>query len=197
MTKLVIASRNKHKVHELEFFLAGLHVEIQTLNDFQDVPPLVEDGTTFRENALRKAYQVYARTKILTLADDSGLEVYFLNGRPGVHSARYAGPGASDEANNQKLLMEMRGVAPRRRGAQFRSVLALIGKEFEETTEGFCRGTLAEYPHGMNGFGYDPIFLPDGFTRTYAELSSQEKNRISHRSRAFEKMREVLESKVL
>ena len=194
MTKIVLASRNKHKVEELKFFLSGLPLEVATLDDFPNVPSLVEDGKTFKENALKKAYQVYRQTNVLTLADDSGLEVFFLNGRPGVHSARYAGIDANDDANNEKLLMEMRGVAPRRRGAQFHSFLALVGKGIEKTSEGICPGLLAENPRGTNGFGYDPIFIPNDFKRTYAELVAEEKNRISHRSRAFEKMREILKT---
>lgn len=197
LTRLVLASRNKHKIEELKLFLSDLPVDGLTLHDYEGIPLLVEDGRSFRENALKKAYQVFDQTKTLTLADDSGLEVFFLNGRPGVYSARYAGPDANDEANNTKLLWEMRGVAPRRRGAQFRAVLALVGKGIEETAEGICPGMLAEGPRGINGFGYDPIFIPDSLTRTYAELASEEKNRISHRSRAFAKMREVLQSKIL
>lgn len=192
MTPLVLATRNKHKIAELKFFLRESPFEVATLDDFPGVPVLIEDGSTFGENALRKAQQVYHSTNVLTLADDSGLEVYFLNGRPGVFSARYAGDSATDDENNEKLLREMRGVAPRRRSARFRAVLVLLGKGIERTAEGFCPGTLAEYPRGMNGFGYDPIFIPNGFTRTYAELTADEKNRISHRSRAFENLRGYL-----
>ena len=197
MTRIVLASRNQHKIKELRYFLAGLPVEVASLDDFPGVPLIAEDGTTFEENAILKARRVFEETGVLSLADDSGLEVYFLNGRPGVYSARYAGIESNDGANNDKLLSEMRGVAPRRRGARFRAVLALIGKGVEETTQGFCPGNLAEYPRGVNGFGYDPIFIPENFNRTYAELSSEEKNVISHRSRAFEKMRDVLKSKIL
>ncbi len=194
MKKLVLASRNKHKLRELKYFLNGLPFEVLSVDDYPGIPHLIEDGTTFEENALRKARQVYERTHELSLADDSGLEVFFLNGRPGVYSARYAGIDANDEKNNQKLLAEMRGVAPRRRTSQFKAVLALVGKEIERTTEGICPGILAETPRGTNGFGYDPIFIPNGFNRTYAELTAEEKNRISHRSRAFAKMRDVLKS---
>lgn len=194
MTKIVLATRNKHKVEELRFSLSGLPLEVATLDDFPNVPSFVEDGKTFKENALKKAYQVYRQTNLLTLADDSGLEVFFLNGRPGVYSARYAGIDADDDANNRKLLKEMGGVAPRRRGAQFHAVLALVGKGIEKTSKGICPGLLAENPRGTNGFGYDPIFIPNGFKKTYAELVAEEKNRISHRSRAFENMREILKT---
>jgi XTP/dITP diphosphohydrolase len=192
MKKLVLATRNNHKSAELKTLLSTIDVELFTLNNFPDHPPLIEDGETFQENALRKARTIFHHTKLPALADDSGLEVFFLNGRPGVRSARYAGDNATDEQNNKKLLAEMRGVAPRRRRAQFRAVLALVGPGYEELAEGVCLGRLAEEPRGTNGFGYDPIFIPDGFTRTYAELSAEEKNKISHRAAAAEKMREII-----
>lgn len=192
MKKIVLATRNKHKILEIKTILHDLPLEILTLNDFPDVPVLREDGTTFQDNSLQKARAVYQHTKLSALADDSGLEVFFLNGRPGVVSARYAGDGASDEKNNELLLGQMRGVAPRRRNAQFHAVLTLLDAKGVEVTEGICPGTLAESPRGTNGFGYDPIFIPDGFLRTYAELTAEEKNRISHRARALAAMREVL-----
>ncbi len=196
MTKLILATHNKHKAVELQTFLRELPIEVLTLNDLPENLELREDGFTFQDNALQKAQTVYEHTKLLSLADDSGLEVFYLNGRPGVVSARYSGEGATDELNNEKLLREMRGVAPRRRHAQFRSVLALVGKEIQELTEGICPGVLAETPRGTNGFGYDPIFIPDEFSCTYAELTAEEKNKISHRSRSFAKMKEVLKIKI-
>ena len=192
MNRIVLATRNKHKTEEIKTILKDLRLEILTLNDFPDIPLLKEDGSTFRENSLQKAHAVHLHTRIPTLADDSGLEVFFLNGRPGVISARYAGDGATDEENNEKLLGQMRGVAPRRRRAQFRAVLTFIGDHGAEVTEGICPGRLGESPRGTNGFGYDPIFIPDGFSRTYAELTADEKNLISHRARALAAMREVL-----
>jgi XTP/dITP diphosphohydrolase len=192
MKKIVLATRNKHKIEEMKTILHDLPLEILTLNDYPDTPALREDGATFQENSLQKAQAVVQHTKLAALADDSGLEVFYLNGRPGVISARYAGDGASDEMNNEKLLGQMRGVAPRRRKAQFRAVLTLLDDKGVEVTEGICPGTLVESPRGTNGFGYDPIFMPDGFSRTYAELTSEEKNRISHRARALAAMREVL-----
>lgn len=190
--KLVLASRNRHKLAELRTFLADLPVEVVSVDEVAPSLQLIEDGATFIENALKKARAVHAHSKLTALADDSGLEVFYLNGRPGVISARYAGEGAGDEANNRKLLDEMRGVAPRRRQAQFRAVLALVGPGFEEIAVGTCPGTLTESPRGTNGFGYDPIFRPEGYDRTYAELTQDEKNRISHRSRAFSAMHDVL-----
>jgi len=196
MTTLVLATRNMHKARELKTLISDLDIEVLTLNDISTDLVLREDGNTFEANALQKAHTVHQHTKLLSLADDSGLEVFYLNGRPGVFSARYAGDGATDEMNNEKLLVEMRGVPPRRRRAQFRSVLALCGNGIEELTVGICPGVLGEFPRGTNGFGYDPIFIPDGFSKTYAELTAEEKNRISHRARSFAKMKEVLKEKL-
>jgi XTP/dITP diphosphohydrolase len=196
MTRLILATRNIHKTRELKTLLGDSDIEVLSLNDISKDILLKEEGNTFEANALQKARIVYEHTKILSIADDSGLEVFFLNGRPGVFSARYAGENATDEMNNRKLLIEMRAVAPRRRRAQFRSVLALVGDKVEEITEGICAGILGETPRGTNGFGYDPIFIPDGFARTYAELTAEEKNLISHRARSLSKMKEVLKEKL-
>ena len=192
MTKIVLATHNIHKARELKTLLSGFDIDVLTLDDISPEIELREDGVTFEANAFQKARSVHKQTKLLSLADDSGLEVFYLHGRPGVFSARYAGAHATDEMNNRKLLEEMRGVAPRRRRAQFRSVLALVGDGVEDATEGICSGLLGESLRGTNGFGYDPIFIPDGFTKTYAELTAEEKNRISHRARSFAKMKEVL-----
>ncbi|MGD1045700.1 MAG: RdgB/HAM1 family non-canonical purine NTP pyrophosphatase [Bacteroidota bacterium] len=196
MTEIILATHNIHKARELKTLLSDLDVEVLTLNDISTEIVLREDGDTFEANAFQKASIVHNHTKRISLADDSGLEVFYLNGRPGVFSARYAGAEATDEMNNRKLLEEMRSVAPRRRHAQFRSVLALVGDGMEEVTEGICPGTLGETPRGTNGFGYDPIFIPDGFDRTYAELTAEEKNLISHRARSFAKMIKVMKSKL-
>lgn len=189
---LVLATRNKHKAKELQSFLKGLDFEVMTLDNVGQNIELREDGMTFYDNAIQKARIVFDALHLPSLADDSGIEVFYLNGRPGVFSARYAGTNATDEQNNEKLLAEMRGVPAENRRAQFRSVLALVADGLERTTEGICTGILAECPRGTNGFGYDPIFIPDGFSRTYAELTAEEKNRISHRSKSFAKMRDVL-----
>ncbi|MEX2117927.1 MAG: RdgB/HAM1 family non-canonical purine NTP pyrophosphatase [Bacteroidota bacterium] len=193
MKQLVLATNNRHKIREIKSILGNLGMEMLTLDDIPGIPPLVEDGETFQENALKKARTVHRHTKLPALADDSGLEVFYLNMRPGVRSARYAGDTATDQENNSKLLNEMRGVAPRRRGVQFRSVLALVGEGYEELSEGICSGILAETPRGTNGFGYDPLFLPDGMNMTYAELSDLQKNTISHRSKSLAAMRPLLE----
>lgn len=197
MKKLVLATNNRHKILEIKSILKGVDIEILTLHDIPNIPPLVEDGGTFEENALKKARIVYRHSKLPSLADDSGLEVFYLNGKPGVLSARYAGEGATDDQNNQKLLSEMRGVAPRRRRAQFRSILALVGDGFEEVTEGATPGKLTEVPRGSNGFGYDPVFLPDGFDKTYGELTDEKKNTMSHRARSLEKMIGLLRKRLV
>ncbi|MBM4169969.1 MAG: RdgB/HAM1 family non-canonical purine NTP pyrophosphatase [Ignavibacteria bacterium] len=194
--KLLLATNNRHKIKELRVLLQDLDIQIDTLGELDHSLELIEDGWTFEENALKKARTAFAYSRIPTLADDSGLEVFYLNGRPGVFSARYAGSGATDERNNAKLLAEMRGVPPRRRRAQFVATIALVGEGYEELARGVCEGMLAEAPRGSNGFGYDPIFLPAGYRRTYAELLDEEKNEISHRSRALRLMKEILRSKI-
>jgi XTP/dITP diphosphohydrolase len=196
MTELILSTRNIHKARELKTLMGDLDINVLTLDDVSAEIELREDGDTFEANAFQKARIVHHHTKLLSLADDSGLEVFYLHGRPGVFSARYAGAEATDAMNNKKLLQETRGVAPRRRRAQFRSVLALVGDGMEEMTEGICSGTLGETPIGTNGFGYDPIFIPDGFNKTYAELTSEEKNLISHRARSFAKMVQVMKLKL-
>jgi XTP/dITP diphosphohydrolase len=196
MNQIILATHNIHKARELKTLLSDLNVDVLTLDDISTEIVLREDSDTFEANAFQKASIVHNHTKLISLADDSGLEVFYLNSRPGVFSARYAGAEATDEMNNRKLLEEMRGVAPRRRRAQFRSVLALVGDGMEDVTEGVCPGALGETPRGTNGFGYDPIFIPDGFDKTYAELTAEEKNLISHRARSFAKMIKVMKSKL-
>ena len=192
MKQLVLATNNEHKIREIRSLLKALPLELLTLRDIPNFPPLVEDGETFQDNALRKAVAVFQHANLPALADDSGLEVFYLNMEPGVYSARYSGPNATDAQNNEKLLQAMRGVAPRRRRAQFRSVIAFVDKGAKELTEGIFSGTLAEAPRGSNGFGYDPLFIPDGMTITSAELTDEEKNAISHRGQSLRKMIEVL-----
>lgn len=195
MKQLVLATNNEHKIREIRSLLKNLPVELLTIRDIPNIPPLVEDGLTFQENALKKATTVFRHTGIPTLADDSGIEVFYLNMQPGVRSARYAGVSATDAQNNEKLLQAMRGVAPRRRQAQFRSVIVLVDKNVQETTEGIFSGSLGEFPKGTNGFGYDPLFIPEGMTKTSAELTDEEKNAISHRGQSLKKMIEVLQKR--
>ncbi|MCX7907028.1 MAG: RdgB/HAM1 family non-canonical purine NTP pyrophosphatase [Bacteroidetes bacterium] len=185
-TPLLLATRNRGKRAELEALLreAGLAVSVLTLEDFPGLPPVEEDGRTLEENARKKAEHAYAHTGIPALADDSGLEVEALDGEPGVRSARFAGPNATDADNNALLLARLAGIGHRR--ARFRCVLAYADGLGVHLYEGCCAGRIAEAGRGEHGFGYDPLFVPDGFEQTFAELEPQLKNRISHRGRAFE-----------
>jgi XTP/dITP diphosphohydrolase len=193
MKHLVLATNNLDKVRELKEMLPGTGIEVHTLSEFPQVGPVSEDGATLEENALKKARVVFRATGIPALADDSGLEVHYLRGEPGLFSSRYSGEGATYESNCRKLLAAMLGVPPRRRGARFRSVIAFVGKNVEELVEGVCRGSITESPRGANGFGYDPIFVPAGYNLTFAEMDPAMKNRISHRALALQKAVPVVE----
>lgn len=192
MQKILLATNNKHKVEEIKHFLASLPFEIHSLIDVSNVPATVEDAPTLAGNALKKAREAFHATGMLTLADDTGLEVFYLAMNPGVYSARYAGEKAIYKENCDKLRRAMNGVAPRRRKAQFRTVVAIVGKGIERTVEGIVEGTILEEPRGDQGFGYDPLFVPKGFSKSYAEMTMEEKNTLSHRARALEKAIEVL-----
>jgi XTP/dITP diphosphohydrolase len=185
---LVLATHNPHKREELREILRGElsnGIEILTLEDIQ--PPIgdiEETGTTLEENALIKARYVYNQVKRATVADDTGLEVEALNGAPGVYSARYSGEGATYISNVRKLLFELEGKDDRR--AKFSTVIAYIDEEGQEHLfRGEIIGVIAREPRGTNGFGYDPIFIPEDGTRTFAEMTDEEKNAISHRGRAM------------
>ncbi|MFN0156795.1 MAG: RdgB/HAM1 family non-canonical purine NTP pyrophosphatase [Bacteroidota bacterium] len=192
MRQLVLATGNRHKVGELEALLTDLHLKLLTLEDFPGIPSVIEDRPTLEENALKKARATFNATKLPSLADDSGLEVHYLNGEPGVFSARYAGPRASYADNCKKLLKELRGVPPRRRAARFRCVLAFVTSGKQGVVEGVLPGSIIEEPRGALGFGYDPIFLPKGHSKTLAEMSPHLKNTLSHRAKAVESMRTVI-----
>jgi XTP/dITP diphosphohydrolase len=193
--EVIVATRNKGKLREFREALKGLNLRIYGLSDFSDVPEIEEDGQSFTENALKKARFYSRHFGKLTLADDSGLEVDSLNGQPGVHSARYAGERASSQENNQKLLREMEGVPISKRGARFRCIIALKspGKR-EVLAEGSCRGRIGFKEKGRKGFGYDPLFILPRGGRTMAQLSLEEKNRISHRGKALRKIRKVIKT---
>lgn len=192
MMKLLLATHNRDKQEELRAMLQEIPVEVVTLDAFPTLFPPLEDSPTLEGNALKKARAAYAGSKIPSIADDTGLEVSYLNGAPGVLTSRFAGPGASYSDNVAKLLREMRGVPQRRRGAQFRTAIALVGPGFEHVVEGVCRGSIVEKPLGTQGFGYDPIFRPDGFTLTFAQMNPTQKNGISHRGRALGALKEDL-----
>ena len=183
---IVVASRNPHKAEEIRALLAGLSITVKDLRDFPDCPEVIEDGETLEENALKKARSAFRCTGLPVIADDTGLEVYYLLGAPGIYSARYAGENASYEDNNRKLLKEMTQVPARRRQGRFRCVIALADKSGEQMFEGKVEGSILLSERGDNGFGYDPVFRPDGFTESYAELSAEQKNAISHRGRAMQ-----------
>ena len=192
---LVLATRNQGKIREIEKTLDLPRLEIRSLQDFPDLPDIQEDGQTFLENAFKKAQACAQATGLMALADDSGLEVDCLNGAPGIYSARFSGPEATDEANNRKLLSLLEGIPEERRTARFvcRMVLYLPEGTWIQT-EGFCLGIIARAPRGENGFGYDPVFYLPEFDKTMAELPLEEKNRISHRAQALRKIRSHLEA---
>jgi XTP/dITP diphosphohydrolase len=190
---VVLATRNPHKIVEIREALDVPGVEFRGLDAFPDAPEVVEDGDTFEENAAKKARAAAAATGFPSLADDSGLVVDALNGDPGVRSARFAGPAADDAANRDLLLERLLGVEVSSRSARFVCVLALATPDGEvETCEGRCDGVIAEAERGREGFGYDPLFVPDGESRTFAQMSRAEKARLSHRGRALQAARPML-----
>lgn len=194
MKKLIVATRNPGKVSEIKALLSGLPLAIVTLDDLPEFPPVEEDQTTFAGNALKKAETIARAFGEAALADDSGLEVDYLDGRPGVYSARFAGPGAEDAANNDLLLKKLQGVPPEKRGAAFKCVIALALPETDSLlVEGSCRGRIGLSPRGGDGFGYDPLFIYEPAGLTFAQMELAEKNKVSHRGQALLKLRALLE----
>lgn len=192
LSKLVLATRNRHKVTEIRELLHDLPIDILPVEAFPNVPEVVEDGDTLEANAGKKAETVSRATDLPAVADDTGLEVDCLGGRPGVYSSRYAGEGASYGDNVQKLLRALRGVPRVERGAQFRCVIAFHDGEKTHFAEGICRGEITEEPRGEGGFGYDPVFYVPEYDQTFAEMHLALKNRISHRGRAFRAFKALL-----
>ncbi len=195
--KLVLATKNKGKIREIKDFLSDIpELEVLSLLDFdKDVPlEIKETGTTFEENAFIKAFEVAKATGLPALADDSGLEVDALGGKPGVKSARFGGEHITDEERNRKLLSLISNIPLEERTARFRCVMVLVvPPDFEKyVTEGVCEGIITNKPRGKAGFGYDPIFFVPSLGKTMAELTLEEKNRISHRGKALAKMKEVI-----
>ena len=192
MANVVIATSNAHKVEEYKALMGDDSIELQSLLDYPGFPEVEENGTTFTENASIKAVAASKYCDAPAFADDSGLEVFALNGEPGIYSARYA---PTDKERIAKLLKNLEGKEDRR--ARFVCVIAIaFNGEVIETFEGEIRGTIGFEPKGDNGFGYDPVFIPEGETRTFAELSSAEKNSISHRANAFRKAAEFVEEQI-
>jgi XTP/dITP diphosphohydrolase len=199
MVRLLLATRNAHKTREFAEIL-GKDFEVSNLSSVRDAPEIKETGGSFEENAILKALAVSSLRSAsggLVVADDSGLEVDALHGAPGIYSARYAGENASDEANVDKLLRELsrQNLPASKRVARFRCVIALArAGKLLGTFEGLVKGAIVDLARGRNGFGYDPIFVPEGFDRTFAELSAEIKNKISHRAKAITRLREALRS---
>ncbi len=187
MKRLVLATRNAHKVEELRELLNDEEIQVLSLEDFPDMPEVVEDGDTFAANALKKARSVAKVVQLPTLADDSGLEVDLLAGAPGVYSARFAGSKATDLDNNQKLLSLLKDHPEiKERTGRFKSVIALVMPDgLEKVVEGSCEGLILTELRGKSGFGYDPLFFVPEYNATFAELSMEIKNKISHRGCAF------------
>lgn len=198
--KIYLASGNEHKLAELRaaLELAGLACEVLSANEIGGMPEVDETGATFEANALLKAEALRGEgpPEAFYLADDSGIEIDCLDGHPGVRSARYAGENCDDEANNDKVLAETAEVPDENRSCRFRCSLALVGQGLEEIFSGACEGTLLRQRRGTGGFGYDPLFLPDESPRTFAEISSEEKAKISHRARALAQLIDFLSQKL-
>lgn len=194
MNKLLIATNNKHKVEEISHLLSELHLDILSLREIPKAPVTDEDQPTIEGNALKKAREAFHSTGIVSLADDTGLECYYLELNPGVVSARYAGGNATYDENNKKLLRALKGVPARHRNARFRTIVAVVGKGFEKLFEGRIEGRILESPRGTNGFGYDPLFVPRGHAGTYAQMSIEEKSQLSHRADALKKTKEFLKT---
>jgi XTP/dITP diphosphohydrolase len=193
-TEILIATYNQGKLHEFQTMLRGYPFRLRSLNDFLSVREVEETGDSFAANAILKAQGYAAQTGLLTLADDSGLEVVALRGAPGIFSARYAGVEASDAERTTRLLREISETGDVERRARFVCVIALndSGTKQVETFRGTCEGRIAFEPRGANGFGYDPVFIPDGYHETFGELSSAIKEQISHRARALQAARAFL-----
>jgi len=191
--QLIVATNNQGKLRELEEVLTGLPIRILSLRDYPLIPDIIEDGFSFAENALKKARAVFQAVGVPTLADDSGLCVDALEGRPGIFSARYAGSGASDEENYLKILKEMKDVADDIRSAHFVCALALVERNGNEKVfEGMCHGKITREPVGRNGFGYDPIFYFEPLNSTFAEIDSSAKSIVSHRGKALRKFAQYI-----
>lgn len=192
---IVIASKNKNKVKEIRNKFSGLdNLTFKALDEYDKSPDIVESGTTFSENALIKAREICKMTGEITMADDSGLVVDALNGEPGVYSARYGGEGLDDNGRTDLLLRNLEGIDPEKRTCRFVCSIAIVIPDgCEYTTEGTCEGIISTEKTGSRGFGYDPVFIVPSFNKTMAELTMEEKNRISHRAVALDKTEAILE----
>jgi XTP/dITP diphosphohydrolase len=194
--RLNLATRNPDKIREIRVILNHPQFDLVSLLDFPEMGEIVEDGETLKANALKKAREAFQWTEIPSIADDTGLEVDFLNGAPGVRSSRFAGEDTSYRDNCEKLLGLMKGVPVEKRTARFRCVVAYADSNEEFTVEGLCEGMILDAYRGEGGFGYDPLFYLPEIGKTFAEMNTEEKNRISHRGIAFRKMNNNLQEKL-
>ncbi len=196
MKELIIATHNNDKKTEMQYALKDLEVKILSLDSFPEIGEIEESGSTLLENSFIKAKEVYRETGIPTLADDTGLEVEFLNGAPGVYSARYAGKNVTYEDNVKKLLSELSGVEKKLRAAQFRTVISFFSSKKELWVDGRIEGIITEKPIGEKGFGYDSVFFVPNRDLTFAQMGREEKNKISHRGLALKKMVKLLKENI-
>ena len=197
METIIAASRNQHKITEIEAITKKFGMNIVS-RDEAGIPKfeIEEDGETFEENSFKKANEIMKVCGKITIADDSGLMVDYLGGAPGVYSARFAGEDGNDTKNNEKLLMLLEGVSYKERRAKFVSVITMVYPDGTQlAARGECEGHIIDAPVGENGFGYDPLFVPDGYQRTVAQLSAEEKNQISHRAKALKQLEKLLEER--
>lgn len=193
--RIVLATGNQDKVKEIVEILKNPDIELLTLEDFPGAPEVVEDGETLEENALKKARVIFEFTQLPAVSDDTGLEVEYLNGAPGVYSSRYSGENATYADNVKKLLGALQGVPPGKRQARFRCVVALYSENDTRIVEGICEGEITEQSRGNGGFGYDPVFFVPAQGCTFGEMDLNVKNKTSHRAKAFLKLRNLLENK--
>jgi XTP/dITP diphosphohydrolase len=190
---VVLATTNKKKVEEIKRIFSGFKIRFLTLDSFPDCPEIIEDGKTFRANAIKKAVTIARNTGLPAIADDSGLEVKALGGAPGVFSARYAGKAADDQKNVRKLLREMKHLRHEDRKARFVCCIAFALPDGRcKTFTGYISGKIGNKRKGFNGFGYDPVFYPYGYDRTFAEMTGEEKDNLSHRGRALRRLYEYM-----
>lgn len=197
MCTIIAASRNQHKISEIEAITKKFGMKVISRDEAGlDKREIEEDGRTFEENSFKKADAIMKMSGQITIADDSGLEVEYLGGEPGIFSARFAGENCDDVKNNIKLLTMLEGVPYSDRKARFVSVITMVYPDGETlVARGECCGHIIDFPAGDNGFGYDPLFVPEGYQETFAQMSAEEKNRISHRAKALEKLEKLLEER--
>lgn len=194
MRELIVATKNKGKLREIKSLLDGMGFNVTSLADYPGAPDILEDGKSYKENALKKARVISEYTKKLVLGEDSGIEIEALGNRPGIYSARFAGEQATDNDNNKKMIRLLEGVKDNKRAARYRCYAALVdGEKIVGVVSGSCKGYITQNPRGTNGFGYDPYFLIKKYNKTFGELDPSIKSAMSHRARAFRKVKKLLE----